>query len=331
MAYRVSTTTAGSRTVYHLHDDTSGASASVLPSFGFNLFDLKLPVAGQVRRVVDAAPDFAEKPSNPGRNGTPILFPYPNRIKDARYTFEGKSYQLPVNNGPNSIHGFAIQANWDVVDHKAESDAATITGRYQLSKQSPEHAKDWPADAILQIRYRLSGKALELQATVTNPSNGNFPFGFGIHPYFLLPFDRSADQAQTQVVLPASKFWVLKDFIPTGERAAVDARLDFRKGQPIKGLKLDDVLTDLIFDANGRATCRLIDEPLKAEFRLSFDKEFRELVAYTPPGPGGVIALEPYTQATDAINLQTRAIDGGLRVLKHGEHADLAIRFETVG
>jgi aldose 1-epimerase len=331
MACRVSTSKAGERDVYHLHDDATGASASVLPSFGFNLFDLRLPVAGRVRPVVEAATDFAEKPSNPGRNGTPILFPYPNRIRDARYAFEGKSYSLPVNNGPNSIHGFAIQAPWEVLEHKADAQSAWITGKYQLSRQSPEHVKDWPADAILQIEYRLAGRGIDLRATVTNPSGGNLPFGFGIHPYFKIPFDPGGDQSKTRVVLPAAKFWVLDHFLPTGERSPVDGRLDFRQGQPVKGLKLDDVLTDLVFDGSKRATCRLVDEVLKAEFRIIFGDEFRELVAYTPPGPGGVIALEPYTQTTDAINLQARGVDAGLRVLKHGEHAELAIRFETLG
>ena len=79
------------------------------------------------------------------------------------------------------------------------------------------------------------------------------------------------------------------------------------------------------------ATCRLVDKALNAEFQLKFGRDFRELVVYTPPGPGGLISLEPYTQTTDAINLASRGIDGGLRVLKHGEHADLSIRFETVG
>src|SRR3954454_2758538 len=81
-AYRVGTESRGERTVYTLHDDATGASAAILPSYGFNLFSLKLPVAGQVREVLHAAPDFAEDPKSPGRNGTPVLFPFPNRIKE---------------------------------------------------------------------------------------------------------------------------------------------------------------------------------------------------------------------------------------------------------
>jgi aldose 1-epimerase len=110
----------------------------------------------------------------------------------------------------------------------------------------------------------------------------------------------------------------------------VEARLDFRKGQPRKGLKLDDVLTGLYFEVD-RCVCRLVDEALKAEFRLSFDRTFRELVLYTPPQQDDVISLEPYTQTTDAINLQPKGIDAGLRRLEHGRQDTMTIVMETLG
>jgi aldose 1-epimerase len=187
----------------------------------------------------------------------------------------------------------------------------------------------WPADAVLQVRYGLAGRRLSMTITVSNPTAEELPYGFGIHPYFRLPLDPGGDPAQTLVVLPASRFWVLSEFLPTGETRPVDDRLDFRKGQPRKGLKLDDVLTGILFDGD-RATCRLADQALAAEFRLSFDRNFRELVAYTPPA-GGVIAIEPYTQTTDAINLQAQGIDAGLRRLAHNQQDTLTIAMETVG
>jgi aldose 1-epimerase len=330
MAYRVSTETKGARTVYRLFDDDSGASAAVLPSYGFNLFDLRLPVAGEPRRVVVAADDFADNPHSPGGNGIPILFPFPNRIRDGKYTFGGRSYRLPANNGPNAIHGFAIDAPWEVVEHVANAQGAFITGRYHLLMHSPTMRPLWPADAVLQIRYGLAGRKLELTASVSNPSADDLPYGFGIHPYFRLPLVPGGDLARCMVELPASQFWELNEFLPTGERKPVDKRLDFQKGQPVKDLKLDDVLTGLAFSGD-RCVCRLVDQDAKAEFRLSFDRGFRELVAYTPPNKPGVIALEPYTQTTDAINLATRKIDGGLRVLRHSEQATFTIAMETEG
>jgi aldose 1-epimerase len=330
MAHRVTTEVRGRRTVYTLHDDSTGASASILPSYGFNLFDLRLPAAGKVRPVIDAFPDFAENPRSAGRNGVPVLFPYPNRVKGGKFTFEGKSYNLPINNGPNAIHGFAIDAPWDVVDQEANGKEASLTGRYQISKNSPAMRDHWPTDAVLQIRYALSGRRLTMNVTVTNPTADNLPYGFGTHPYFHCPFTPDGNLGQTRVIVPASKFWKLEEFIPTGERVAVDERLDFRKGQPMKGLKLDDVLTGLAFEGD-ECVCRLVDGALGAEFRLIVDRNTRELVVYTPPNAPNVISMEPYTQTTDAINLAARNVDGGLRVLGHGKTDELTIVMETAG
>src|SRR5690348_5983610 len=94
MSYRVTTESRGGGTVYTMHDDATGASASVLPSFGLNLFDLRLPAAGEVRPVVAAAPDWADRPRSPARNGVPILFPYPNRVRAGLFRYGGKSYRL---------------------------------------------------------------------------------------------------------------------------------------------------------------------------------------------------------------------------------------------
>ena len=330
MAHRITTETRGERTVYTLHDDATGASASVLPSYGFNLFDLRLPVAGAVRPILACAPDFAEKPSSPGRNGIPVLFPYPNRVKNAQFSFKGKDYKLPENSGTNSIHGFAINVPWDVVGQTTDADAAAITGRYQISKNSPEHLGHWPTDAVLQVHYALAGRALTMTVSVSNPTADDLPYGFGIHPYFNCPFSPEGNPEQTRVVLPSAEQWVLEGMVPTGERKPVDARLDFRKGQPMSGLKLDDVLTGLTYE-NGRCVCRLEDLALKAEFRMSFDQNIRELVVFTPPWYKNAIAIEPYTQATDALNLASRGIDGGLRVLGHGKTDTFAVTFETAG
>ena len=143
----------------------------------------------RVRPVLNAAPDWADQPRSHGGNGTPILFPFPNRIRGAQYTFEGKEYQLEANNGANAIHGFAIQAPWDVVEHRVRDAGATIIGLYQISRQSPDQLKQWPADATLQIQYTLAGRKLSMEVTVTNPTANPLPYGFGIHPYFRMPFE----------------------------------------------------------------------------------------------------------------------------------------------
>ncbi len=328
MAHRVVTQQKGGGTVYQIRDEQTGASASILPAHGFNLFDLRLPVAVKVLPMVYAADDWADNPGQGGPNGTPVMFPFPNRIRAAGFEFQGRTYALKANSGGNAIHGFAGRVAWDVTETQEGAEAASVTGIYQIGKHSPEALGGWPTDAMLQIRYTLSGRRLELEATVMNPTDLDLPYGFGIHPYYRLPFTSQGAPERTRVVIPARQYWVLEQFLPTGQRLPVDQRLDFREGQAMSGLALDDVLTDLDGDP---VVCRLVDESLPGEFQIRFGPPFREVVVYTPPRNPGVIAIEPYTQTTDAINLASRGIAGGLRVLKHGQQEVLKIAMETVG
>src|SRR5205823_11016791 len=47
-----------------------------------------------------------------------LLVPWPNRIEDGRYDFDGRSHQLPLNEPErrNAIHGLARWSHWSVVD-----------------------------------------------------------------------------------------------------------------------------------------------------------------------------------------------------------------------
>ena len=70
--------------------------------------------------------------------------------------------------------------------------------------------------------------------------------------------------------------------------------------------------------ANSLAVVSVWDDGiLVALARATGDKVFREVVVYTPPNRDAV-CLEPYTCVTDAINLQSRGIDAGWRVLEPG-------------
>lgn len=205
-----------------------------------------------------------------------------------------------------------------------------MAGRYRISKNTPKLASKWPTDAVLELKYTLHGRTLSLDATVTNPTDFELPYGLGYHPYFFLPFGTGKDLKRTKVMLPAAESWVLDEFIPTGERRPVEGKTDYRAGKAMEGLKADDVLTGLILDETGHATVRLIDEELGSEFRMISDEHFRELVVYTPPGRPNVVAVEHYTQTTDAINLHAKGIDGGLRLLEPGASETMHLRMETV-
>src|SRR5438034_969248 len=74
--------------------------------------------AGPALDLLYADPDLFHN-GRPTRSGIPILFPFPNRIRDGRYSWDGKSYQLPLNDPTrlNAIHGFACRHPWRVAGH----------------------------------------------------------------------------------------------------------------------------------------------------------------------------------------------------------------------
>ena len=217
-----------------------------------------------------------------------------------------------------------------MTDRGEGPDGAFVTGRFRLDPTGPDGSPRWPTGGFLDLRYSLSGRTLNLDATVSNESDADLPYGLGFHPYFRLPLGPGGDLARTRVIIPASKQWVLEDSIPTGRVEPVDERVDFRSGKPMSDPKVDDVLTGLQPNAEGFVVCRLIDDAIGAEFRIGFEAaHFREVVVFRPPYADDVIAVEPYTQTTDAINLQPRGVDAGLRVLRPGEQESMRIAMAT--
>src|SRR5712692_9930408 len=88
-------------------EDGAGGRAEVWPAAGFNCYLWQVARGGRLLDLLYADPDFLTG-GRPTRSGIPILFPFPNRIRDGRFTWDGKEFQLPLNDGPqrNAIHGF---------------------------------------------------------------------------------------------------------------------------------------------------------------------------------------------------------------------------------
>jgi aldose 1-epimerase len=185
-----------------------------------------------------------------------------------------------------------------------------------LSVDAPDRRSLWPADFLIEVRYQLREASLRCDVRITSPDRARLPFGFGTHPYFRIPLSPGSRRDDCLIQAPAAGEWELEGCLPTGKRLPASGRKDLREGQELKGLKLDDVLTGLVKDAEAVESI-VMDPSAGLQVRQLFDPAFRELVVYTPPH-GRSVCLEPYTCATDAIHLAERGIDGGWRVLSPG-------------
>lgn len=299
--------------------DAAGSRASIAPALGFNCFEFRAVVGDESIDVIDAADNFAKGTERPSGHGIPILFPFPNRIRNSRFTWEGKTYELPESKvghdgRGNAIHGFCLDRPWRVTSKGKHF----VVGEFQLSVDAPERRECWPTDCLIEIRYELRGPNLRADVRIANPDSRPMPWGFGTHPYFKLPLGAKSESQHCLIEAPAHQEWELIDCLPTGKRLPVSSEKDLREGEYFPFLKMDDVLTGLKPQSRASLDALIIDEQAGLQVAQRTDPIFRELVIYTPPNRNA-ICLEPYTCATDAINLEQKGIDAGWRVLAPGQ------------
>jgi aldose 1-epimerase len=301
-------------------EDGQGSALYVWPALGFNAYRWAVQT-DSLHELLYADPDLFGT-GKPTRSGIPVLFPFPNRIRAGSYTWNGRTYQLPLtgDGGKTAIHGFACRNAWRVIDEGGDVNSAWLTGEFQISHDAPAAISLWPADARLRLTYRLLQRRVRIEAAVDSANAEPLPFGLGFHPYFTVaPFGGE----EAVVLAPAQRYWELEAGLPTGKVPAVDGPRDLRLGVPMAGLQLDDVLTDLPAPpadaASGLGLLGMVRRPPDGPaLRLYASADFRELVAFTPPHRQAV-CLEPYTCTTDAINLQAKGIDAGWKVVAPGQ------------
>jgi aldose 1-epimerase len=302
-------------------EDGRGAVAEVWPALGFNCIRWQAVREGQALELLYADPALFSN-GRPTRSGIPVLFPFPNRIREGRFSWQGREYSLPCNDSTqkNAIHGFACRVPWRVIDRGASAESAWVTGEFRCSLDAPESRPLWPADQQLRLTIRLGHGTLRLEAVVHNPDSVPLPFGLGYHPYFRLPFSGTTSPEDCTVQVPAAEFWELNESLPTGNRLKVDAGRDLNRPRRVGDLALDDVLTGL--PPRPPRTDGLIERAAITggpgrPMRMFCAPAYREMVVFNPPHRQA-FCVEPYTCTTDAINLQARGIEVGWLVLEPG-------------
>src|SRR6202044_3213030 len=126
--------------------DGHGSTAKIAPALGFNCFDFQARVGNETIPVLDASPQFAKGGDKPSGHGIPILFPFPNRIRDGRFKGNGRDYAIPASNASynpgSAILGFRPDRPWRV-----PSDGPDFpVGAFQLSRDAADRASYWPTD-----------------------------------------------------------------------------------------------------------------------------------------------------------------------------------------
>lgn len=226
-----------------------------------------------------------------------LLAPWPNRIRDGKYSFEGRELRLPLSEPArgNASHGLVRWVSWTVEEQTAQC----VSLVYRLMSQP---GYPWTLD--LHVLYDLSADGLTVTLTATNLSDTPAPYAHGAHPYLTTgtgPVD------EWELTMPAETRLLVDDQqIPTGRDDVRDTALDFRVARPIRSTSLDTAFTDLARDESGRAEVVLRDARADRGVRLWMDERHRWLQVFTgdelPVHARESLAVEPMTAPPDAFN-----------------------------
>ena len=238
------------------------------------------------RELLDGYP--AGEPATSGRGQ--VLIPWPNRLEDGAYEFDGSRHELPLNEPErgNAIHGLVRDAAWTV----GERASGRVVVEHELTPRP-----GYPFALSLRIEYALSESGLSVRTTATNAGKEACPFGGGQHPYLTL-----GTPTVDSLILRAPGRTALRvdeRSLPVGREPVEGTERDFRRPTEIGATTLDHAFADLERGQDGRARVELRDPVSRAGLTLWVDQSYRYLQLFTGDPLADVsrrsLAVEPMT------------------------------------
>jgi aldose 1-epimerase len=183
-----------------------------------------------------------------GGHGAPLI-PWPNRLADGRYHFDGADYQLPLTEPDrhNAIHGLLRWQPWQVVE-QTMSRVRMGARLYPLT--------GYPFHLDVEVDYALDEDGLRVTTTATNAGTVRCPYGAGQHPY-LSPGPGLVDDCTLQLGAATRILTDAARQLPVGTEPVAGTPYDFADARLLGNQKLDFAFTDLTRDGDGRAWATL--------------------------------------------------------------------------
>lgn len=238
-----------------------------------------------------------------GAHGTPLV-PWPNRLGDGRYSFDGVDYQVALNEPEknNAIHGFLRWRSWQALQQTSAS-VTMGTRLYPL--------QGYPFFLEVEVRYELAETGLTVRSTTSNRGPQSCPYGTGQHPY-LSAGHGTIDGCSLQFEAATRILTDDERQLPIGTEAVPGTPYDFAEPREIGATELDYPFTDLKRDGDGRAWVHLTGTDGRVA-ELWVDEGYPLIELYTgdtlAPGRQRLgLAAEPMTCPPNAFQTGERLI-----------------------
>lgn len=220
------------------------------------------------------------------------LLPWPNRIRDGKYSFGGVDQQLVLSEPDkhNAIHGLTRYAVWGLTERTESSVTQSLTIFPQPG---------WAGIVQAELRHSVSDDGLLAEMTATNAGDQTVPFGYGAHPYLTVGEEEVDD---VHLLLPAHSYLEVDErLLPADVKPVSGTDKDFRTSAQLGSTVLDTALTELDRGSDGRwrAQLRLGDRLAELWAGDGFDW----MQVFTGKNTRRAsIAVEPMTCGPDAFN-----------------------------
>jgi aldose 1-epimerase len=211
-----------------------GSLKARIMTYGARLVSLEVPDRnGKVADIVLGYDTFAGYAGDPKTYFGAVVGRYGNRIANAAFTLDGKHYQLPANDGTNSLHGGTVGFD------KLLWTPKEIPGGVEMTLVSKDGDQGYPGTLTAHVRYTLEAHALKIEYSAT--TDKDTVLNLTNHSYFNLAGEGQGTILNHVVTIPSERYTpVDASLIPTGELAPVAGTpLDFRKPTAI-GARIND-------------------------------------------------------------------------------------------
>lgn len=240
---------------------------------------------------VDLVPRYPDDVPTPAASGV-VLVPWPNRIRDGKYSFGGVDRQLALTEPAfgNASHGLLRFGSYTAVEASDErivlaADVVPQTG--------------YPFHLRTRVTFTLLADGLHVSHVIGNVGAEAAPVALGIHPYLQIGGVATDDlvlrsTGTSTLVLDERK-------IPVDE-VPVDDATDLRAGRRLGDVALDNAYRGLERDADGRAH-HTLTAPDGRRVELWQDAGFEWVQVFTTdryPGNPLAVAIEPMTAPSNA-------------------------------
>ena len=182
-----------------------------------------------------------------GAHGAPLI-PWPNRLRDGKYRFDGTDYQVAITEPAksNAIHGFLRWRSWRAL----ERDSSEVVVGTVLRPLA-----GYPFALDVRISYRLDTDGLTVTTTATNIGGAAAPWACGALPY-LSPGAGLIDECDLGFTA-GLRVATDERQLPTYDVANAGTEYDFSTKRRIGALAIDYAFRQLARDGDGRAQVRL--------------------------------------------------------------------------